>query len=260
MRKRLFLKAACALMLAVLGLASCSNSNNNPAAPTATPLPVVIQVYAGPLDPGGSATYIVTLANDSTVQVMLAGEQLANPIRTVSIPLQVDISNWDGSTCTALDTNVTAPRLTAQLQRFLTTGSYCVRLSDPGNLTETVGSVVRIAYPAPTQLQGTSSPATFASTLLPGGIASKTFVASTAGTVAITLNSLGVSGPIGLGIGVYGTDVTTSCTLTKIVNVMPGAAPQLVEQVDAGTYCAAVIDTAGTVSRSTTFSMNISNP
>jgi hypothetical protein len=263
MRKTTFLKAAWLLVLPVLGLAGCSNTSTTSTSPTTPTTPVIqtvsIHVYAGPLDPGGAASYIITLDSDATVQVTLVGEQLNDPIRTLSVPLQIDISNWDGSLCTPMDSVVVTPRLTAHLQRYLTAGSYCVHLSDPGTLTQTIGSVVRVSFPAPKVLPGTASPVTFSSTILPGGVSSKTFVASQEGDVSITLKSVATNRPVGLGIGVYGTDVTTTCTLTRIVNVPPGTVPQITEHVDAGPYCAAVVDT-GTISAPTAFSMDITNP
>lgn len=259
MRKSSFVRAACLLMLPMLGVSGCGDPVTS-TSPSSSANTVAIQVYAGPLDPGGSANYIVSLDNDTTVQVTLAGEQLANPTRTIDLPLTINFSSWDGSTCTPLDSATVTPRLTAQLQRFLQAGSYCVQLIDQGSLTQTIGSVVRIAYPAPKFLTATASPVTFSSTVLPGGVTSKTFIAGSEGDVTVTLKSLGnTARTVGLGLGIYGTDVTTTCTLTKIVNVPAGSAPQITAHVDAGPYCAAVIDT-GTITLPTTFSMEISNP
>jgi hypothetical protein len=248
------------LSLAVPVLLSGCNKTDTSTAPSAPSTSVTINVYAGPIDPGGFTNYIVTLDADSTLQVNLAGEQLADPIRTVSVPLQIDISSWDGSLCTALDSAVTEPRLTAQLQRFLAAGTYCVKLSDPGTLTQTIGAIVKIAYPAPKLFTGTVAPVTFTSVLPPGGTVSKSFVLSTEGTIDVTLNSIAGSpnATVALGLGVVATD-NSNCVLTTIVRTKAGSTPQLSARADAGSYCAAVIDD-GILTAPSNFTMTLAHP
>ncbi|HWB30012.1 MAG TPA: hypothetical protein VG736_05880 [Vicinamibacterales bacterium] len=221
---------------------------------------LTIHVYAGPIDPGGTIKYLETLDADSTLQVMLAGEQLANPTRTISVPLRIDISNWDGSLCTPLVSNVVEPVLQSRLQQFLKAGTYCVQVSDPGTLTQTIGAIVRISYPVPTLLPGTTSPVTFASTLAPGGVTTKTFVTSTNGTIAVSLDSFdgGAGVTPRLAIGVVGTDAT-ACRLTTVVDAVPGTGPQIIQAADAGIYCAGVID-PGTLTTPASFSLTIAHP
>jgi hypothetical protein len=247
------------LLVLAAGLAAGCGPNTS-TTPTPTDTSVTINVYAGPLDPGGSSRYIVTLSNASTLQVMLAGEQLLNPLRTLDVPLEINISDWDGSNCTPLDSNVTVPKLTSQLQRFLAAGSYCVQVIDPGNLTETIGSVVRISYPAPKRFQGTGSPVTLESTLTPGGQSSKTFVLSTAGTITATLNSAGANNDavMGFGLGVVPSD-SNVCTLTHVIEITPGSPRQISAPADAGIYCAAVFDSGATIAP-TDFSFTIEHP
>ena len=241
-----------------LCLAGCGNTD--PTAPTPPLTAVTIAVYAGPIDPGGSTKYIVTLDADSTLQVNLAGEQLADPIRTVSVPLKIDISNWDGTACTPMESVVTEPRLTAQLQRYLTQGTYCVQLSDPGTLMQTVGAVLKIAYPAPKLFTGTEAPVTFSSVLPPRGTVSKSFVVSTEGTIDVTLDSVASSpdATFALGLGVVPTD-SSNCTLTTIVRTRPGGPAQLSALANAGSYCAAVIDD-GALTSPSSFSITIAHP
>lgn len=244
------------LAVGALG-ASCAPDITDPTSTTLTN--VTITVYAGPLDVGASTNYVVTLEGDATLQVMLAGEQTLNPGVTTDVPLQIAIGTWDGTDCMVLDSNVLVPRLTAGLQRFVAAGTYCVQVADPGNLTQPIGPVVRISYPAPKRIAGTASPVTFDSVVPQGGVTSKTFVASTEGTVNITLNSLGgLDAEAGLGIGVVGTD-NTQCTLARVVRTRPGASPQISVPVDAGIYCAAVLD-VGNFTTSQPFSITISNP
>jgi len=248
------------LSLALPALLSGCNKTDTSTTPSATSTAVTINVFGGPLDPGGSTIYTVTLDADSTLQVNLAGEQLADPIRTVSVPLQIDISTWDGTACTILDSTVTEPRLQAQLQRFLRAGTYCVKISDPGTLTQTVGGILRVSFPAPKLFVGTVAPVTFSSLLPQRGTVSKSFVLSTEGTIDVTLNSIGNSPNtlMGLGLGVVASD-NTVCTLTTIIRTKPGTTPQLSARADAGPYCAAVIDD-GNLTAATNFTMTIAHP
>ena len=68
-------------------------------------------------------------------------EQLGDPTRTISVPVKIDISNWDGTLCTPIVSNVVTPVLQARLQQFLKAATYCVQVSDPGTLTQTTGTM-----------------------------------------------------------------------------------------------------------------------
>jgi len=214
------------------------------------------------LAPGGSALATLSVANDSTVQVMLAGEAMTSSVSTLSVPLRLDIGtfNLDGTDCDAKDSVLTEPRLKAQLQRYFTAGVYCVKVSDPGNLPETIGVILRVGYPAPKFFAGTVSPVTFASTLPVKGAVTKTVTTSTEGTIDVTLNSLGSqpNAVVGLGIGVV-PSTSAECTLTIIVQTKAGSVPQLSEKVDAGSYCVGLSD-VGNLTNQTTFSMTIAHP
>jgi hypothetical protein len=221
---------------------------------------LTMNVYSGPIDPGGSIKYIVTLDGDSTLQVMLAGEQLADPTRTVSVPLQIDISNWDGTLCTPIVSNVVTPVLQARLQQFLKAATYCVQVSDPGTLTQTIGTIVRISHPVPLFLQNTASPMTITSSVSPRGVTTRTFTTSVPGTISVSLDSFDAYPAVTpqIALGVVGTD-TPDCSLTKIVDAVPGSGPQIVEMADAGIYCAGLID-QGALTTPSNFALTIAHP
>jgi len=221
-----------------------------------------IEVLVDLLQPGGSTIATLSLPTDTTVQVMLAGEQLTSSVASTSVPLQIDIGNFiiDGTDCEAKQTVVAEPRLKAHLQHYFAAGVYCVKISDPGNLPEPVGVILRVAYPVPKFLNGTVSPVVFSSTLPRGGSVTKTVTTSTEGTIDVTLTSLGSqpNAEVGLGIGVV-PSTSASCTLTKIVRVKAGSTPQISEKVDAGSYCIGLSD-VGTLTAPTTFSVTIVHP
>ena len=250
--------------LLFLPLLVAAGSCSSPSTPTssATDSGVTIEVLVDLLGPGASTIATLSVANDTTVQVMLAGEALTSSVATMSVPLKVDIGTFtlDGLDCEAQDSVVTEPRLKAQLQRYFKAGVYCVKISDPGNLPETVGVILRVSYPTPKFFNGTVSPVTFASTLPVKGSVTKTLTTSTEGTIDVTLTSMGSqpNAVVGLGIGVV-PSTSAECTLTKIVRIKAGTTPQISEKVDAGSYCVGLTD-VGNLTNQTTFSLTIVHP
>ena len=105
---------------------------------------------------------------------------------------------------------------------------------------------------------------TFASAVAPSGTTSHSFVATQAGSVAITLAS---SGPptnvtLGVGIGIPTLSSTTpGCNLSTAINTAPGSTPQLTVPVDAGAFCVKVFDPGGPpLGAQAFFSLTISRP
>jgi ABC-type Fe3+-hydroxamate transport system substrate-binding protein len=73
--------------------------------------------------------------------------------------------------------------------------------------------------------------------MAPGGTAVRTFTASAAGTVTVTLNSTAPTTVVGLGIGIPG-NATGGCDMTSTVNTSGGSSPQISAAVGAGDFCA----------------------
>lgn len=106
----------------------------------------------------------------------------------------------------------------------------------------------------------TTSPTstTFASQVSVKGGTARTFTMSTAGTVKVTLATLGNGTVVaGLGLGVPAT--AAPCSLAYSVVTGPSSAPQIVTTADAGTYCVQVYDT-GTLTADTEFSVTVEHP
>lgn len=243
------------LIAAVLLTGACASDLT---APTPDPLEQSVEVYAGPLDPGGTSTYLFTLGQTGTVQLMLAGVVLGDPIRSISPVMRLEIQRWSGSACEPFLAIDTAPRLTAALHGYLESGSYCATVSDPGNLTEPVGVTLRIVAPALLRTGGEPGTAVFASTITPGGRATRSFEASVQGLVTITLDSLSAGAvDMGLGLGVISPD-GSGCKLAQIVQAGPGGTP-LTARIDPGAYCATLFD-VGNLTKNETFSMTIRYP
>lgn len=106
----------------------------------------------------------------------------------------------------------------------------------------------------------TTSPVTdtFASLLARGGATTRTFTVSKAGTVKVTLSTLG-NGTVTAGVSIGLPATGAPCSPSVSVVTGPGTAPQLQAAVEAGTYCAQVFDT-GTLKEDTAFSITIERP
>lgn len=243
------------LVAAVVLATACSSE---PTAPTPGPRTQSIEVYSGPLDPGGTNTYLFTLQEQTTVRLMLAGAVLLNPLRTVSPALTLRIGEWDGSVCTTLHEAQTMPRLTSALHAYLEPGTYCAVVSDPGNLTEPIGATMRIVAPVLLRTGGGPGTIAFTSVVTPAGITSRTFESSVAGQVTITLDTVAAGAvEMALGIGVVAPD-GSGCRYSQIVSAVPGG-PGLSVPTDAGDYCVAIID-RGNISAPSSFTLTVVHP
>lgn len=108
----------------------------------------------------------------------------------------------------------------------------------------------------------TTSPVTetFTGQVIVGGSASHAFTAASAGTVSLTLASLGPPADlvVGFGVGIPQTN-GASCLLSQSVQTGAATSPQITVQVDAGTYCVRLYD-LGTMKSPAAFSVTIVRP
>jgi hypothetical protein len=136
-------------------------------------------------------------------------------------------------------------------------GTYCVGIADPGGLGTPANFGVRITQgdPSSTATPGTD---TYASVLFPGGFTSRTFEASTAGTVTVIMDTISPASVPSLfaGVGFPRTD-GGGCQLTRTFTATRGA--QLAVPVEVGTYCVKLSD-PGTLTQVTSFSLRIVRP
>jgi hypothetical protein len=99
----------------------------------------------------------------------------------------------------------------------------------------------------------------FNAIMAPGGTAVRTFTASAAGTVTVTLNSTSPGTVVGLGVGIPGTS-KGGCDMTSTVTASGGSAPQLSAPVSAGDFCAGTFDLGTVGSNGVLVSMTIVHP
>jgi hypothetical protein len=107
---------------------------------------------------------------------------------------------------------------------------------------------------SPTSPTTTTSPTSesWSTAITPGGTASRTFTASSAGTVTVTLAATTV--PLGFGVGVPG---TSGCRLSASRVDVAGAT--LSVSVDQGDYCVQVYD-MGNLAAQSSFTLLVTHP
>jgi hypothetical protein len=99
----------------------------------------------------------------------------------------------------------------------------------------------------------------FASRLTPGGAVSRSFGATTTGTVTVMLtNAAGPLTRVGLGIGVPTTGIA-KCALSTAISTASATTPQISAAVDPGQYCITIYD-LGTLTSPIDFSITLVYP
>ena len=111
---------------------------------------------------------------------------------------------------------------------------------------------------SPTSTTTSPTTVTFASQVSVKGGTSRTFTMTTAGTVKVTLATLG-NGLVVAGLGVGLPATAAPCSLAQSVVTGPASSPQIVTTADSGTYCVQVFDT-GKLTGDTDFSVTVEHP
>jgi hypothetical protein len=128
------------LLAAVMSAAACSNPFSDSSAPSTTAS--TTDSFNGPLAPNGAIVFTFTVATAGSVGVTLTS---VSPSTTSTLGLGVGPSS--NGTCSV--TNATSSAVagsTAQLTATENPGTYCVKVSDIGNLTATSTVTVTVAH------------------------------------------------------------------------------------------------------------------
>jgi hypothetical protein len=141
------------------------------------------------------------------------------------------------------------------------------RTGCPGDLTALLLPFIALALAACGNDATATSPTatspvteTFTGQVIAGGSASHAFTAASAGTVSLTLASLGPPTDLVVGFGVGIPQANgASCLLSQSVQTGASTLPQITTQVDAGTYCVRLYD-LGTLKSPTAFTVTIVRP
>jgi len=245
----------CACLILV-GAAGCNRSEETPTTPTTTETTSFTIVFSGTLTPGGSQSFAFTLASGVPIRVSLGSLTNASgtPLLT---PLTLTFGRPAGTGCGALHTVTTSPGLSTHISVFTAAGTYCVAITDTGQLSGSADFGVRITEGDFSSPSGAGT-ITYANILLPGGFTSRTFDASAAGTVTVFMDTISPSSvaSLSLGIGFPRSD-GGGCQLSQSFTATRGS--QFSLPVEAGTYCVKLSD-PGTLTELTQFSLRIQHP
>jgi len=115
---------------------------------------------------------------------------------------------------------------------------------------------------APATTTTPTSPTTdiFTSIVSPKGGVSHAFTATQAGTVSLTLTAAGPPPTLVMRLGLGVIVNPGGCSLTKVIDTAAGTAPQLTLAVDAGDYCAAIVDIGNAPQTGASFFISILHP
>jgi hypothetical protein len=133
-------------LIAVTGAACNSVSAPTNVDSIITPLVFINQTFAGTLQVGETGFYSIHVSQAGPVGVNLAAVQTPGGA-ALSVSMGIGIGIPQGTGCARTITQNAAPGLATQLTVTLNPGTYCVTVSDIGNLTATVNFAVRIRYP-----------------------------------------------------------------------------------------------------------------
>jgi hypothetical protein len=257
------MKHARILSVSLLIFASACG-DDNPAGPSIIASPPTSQILTGPLEPAATAGFFFVVAEPAQVRVSLASLGLNPDGSAVSVNMTLVFGTPVGTDCTPQTSTGASPALTAHIVRVVDTpGTYCVAVTDPGNLQKAAELAIHVRivpFTAPSSTISTAGTDTFTTNLSAGGWMSRSVRTSQPGTITLRLESASPPDNIvlGLGVGVPRSD-GTGCLLTQAVNRSPGGSPQISLQADAGIFCARVYD-VGNITTPITFTASIVKP
>jgi hypothetical protein len=259
------MKGAFAGILGIIVLAAaCTGSPSGPSPSTITPY---TSLFTGTLAVGAVSSYFPAIPEASTVTIavvsLTSGAVGAATPAIVGLAYGTTDEN-DPTICIRSNTVRVAPSLLTQLTVTSTAGSHCVDLFDAGTLRNNVTFAVRVTVTPvsykPSPPAAAAGTETFSSNLPVSSSVSRTFTASQAGPVSITLTS--ASPPagvvVGLGLGVPRAD-GSGCFAYTSLNTTAGSAAQITSPVEPGQYCVRVYD-PGTLPNLVNFTVTAAHP
>jgi len=132
------------LGVALVALAGCSDDSTTPTTPTNF---TTTEVYAGTLNRGESGFYSFNVTNGGTAALTLASVSNAATGRVLDTSMELGLGIPAGEGCNATTTVTVSPGLSAQISSTVSTGTYCARIADIGNLGSAATFAVRIVHP-----------------------------------------------------------------------------------------------------------------
>lgn len=115
-----------ATLLAV-AVGACGDANQS--VPTTPSPPTSTETFSGTLVQLGSASHPFTVSSTGPVTIGLTS---VGPLTTMALGL--GIGTWDGVNCSTASRNTNARAGSTALSGTATSGNYCVRVYDSGNI------------------------------------------------------------------------------------------------------------------------------
>ncbi len=246
------------LLVALLSASACNN--DTPTEPTGPTTPSTFtETFAGTLPALGNGFYSFSVFQAGQVSLMFGSLTPTGTDTPLNEALWIGFGIPQGTGCDVSSPVLVSPGLTYQVSNTFLPGTYCVNINDPGSLSGTADFAIRIVqYPSDTA-PGEPGSSLFRSDLTVGGVGVRTFTATKAGTVVVSLTELGPPAGVeaSVGIGLPSSDGTGGCNVTTAI--VTAAPAEISVPVVAGTYCVKIAD-VGNFTQTTTFSITIVRP
>lgn len=135
--------------LTLVGLLVCAiagaGCRSEASAPDYTIVSPVTETFQGTLNVQGAAFFSFIVGNPDPVSVTLASlTKTSGAAVTTSVKLGFGVPA--GETCAPTTSLTTASGLQSQVLQVASAGTYCVIISDPGVLTETLNFAIKIKH------------------------------------------------------------------------------------------------------------------
>ena len=142
------MRGAALLITAGQAFVTAGCGDDTPTSPSSSSTSATSTItYAGTLAVGGARVYSFTNAAAGSVTALLASVAATDTRLPLAVPLELGIGVPAGTGCATTSTQLVAPGLVSQMTVSLTAGTFCLRVSDAGELRAPASFAVRFSHP-----------------------------------------------------------------------------------------------------------------
>jgi|KBSMisStandDraft_5_1062788.scaffolds.fasta_scaffold217753_2 hypothetical protein len=134
------------LLVAMIAAGGCSKSPTSPTNTTSTTTTPAGTTFVETIDVGGVKFYSFTTLAEGVVTVMLGSVTVPATNLPADVAVDVAIGVPSGTDCSPQVSQTLTAALVPQLGQDEVPGTYCIRVSDAGQLTGPVRFVVRFTH------------------------------------------------------------------------------------------------------------------
>ena len=139
-------RALTVLVFAAALAASCGD--DTPTTPSTTSDVRSNETFSATLSPGQSQFYSFTTVSAGTTDVTLVSlRPVGNPTATLNAVVGLGLGTPQMTDCALSSATTTAPSLKTQVSVATNVSTYCVKISDVGNLSAAVDYTIRVMHP-----------------------------------------------------------------------------------------------------------------